>query len=77
MYTLSKHASINRAIPIMSFCHMHVHDHEENHGITLRRLKQVLIPITQILQCRALEHNVLLILHPAGTEYRICLVRNS
>ena len=24
-------------------------------------LKQVLIPITQILQCRALEHNVLLI----------------
>ena len=29
--------------------------HEENHGITLRRLKQLLIPITQILQRRALK----------------------
>ena len=29
---------------------------EEHHGIALRCLTQVLIPITQILQCRALEH---------------------
>ena len=34
---------------------------EERHGITLRCLKQVLIPITQILQPRALNHKVLLI----------------
>ena len=33
--------------------------HEENHGITLRYLEQVVIPITHILQCRALKHKVL------------------
>ena len=54
MYTPSKHASINGAIPMMSSCHM-------SHSITLRCLKQVLIPIMQILKCRALEHKVLLI----------------
>ena len=45
--------------------HMYTNDvilpHEESHGITLKRLKQVLIPITQILQPRALKHKVLLI----------------
>ena len=35
--------------------------HEKDHGITLRRLKQVFIPITQILQWRALKQKVLLI----------------
>ena len=35
MYTLSKHASMNRATPMMSSCHM-----KRNHGITLRCLKQ-------------------------------------
>ena len=35
--------------------------HEGNHGITLGCLKQVVIPIMHILQCRSLEHNVLLI----------------
>ena len=33
--------------------------HEENYGITLRCLKQILTPITQILQCLALKHEVL------------------
>ena len=33
--------------------------HGENHCITLRCLKQVSRPMMQILQCRALKHNVL------------------
>ena len=60
MYTRSKHASMNRAPPMMSSCHMHA-SYEENYGITLRCLKQDFIIITQILQCRALKHKVLLI----------------
>ena len=58
MFSLSKHASINRAASnnvILS------HHDEENYGITLRCLKQVLKPTLQIPQCRALKHNVLLI----------------
>ena len=54
MDTLSKHASMKRATPMISSCHM-------KRIITLRRLKQVLISITQILQCRALKQKVLLI----------------
>ena len=46
MCTLSKHALINRATPMMSSCHMKM-----NYGITLRCLKQVLIPITQTMHC--------------------------
>ena len=30
--------------------------YEENHGITLRCLKEVLTPVTHILQSRALRH---------------------
>ena len=51
-----KHASIKQATLMMSSCYM-----QENHGITLRCLTQVPIPITQILQCRALKYKVLLI----------------
>ena len=42
MYTLSKHASIKP-----SNTNDVILPHEENHGITLRCLKQGLIPITQ------------------------------
>ena len=38
-----------------------IRPHEENHGIPLRCLKQLLTPITQMLQCWALKHKVLLI----------------
>ena len=56
MYTLVKHVSINQSntndviLPL-----------EENHGTTLRCLKQVLMFIMQLLQCRAFIHNRLLI----------------
>ena len=55
MYTLTKHGS--------EMCNTNdvILPHEENHGIALRRLKQVVIPITQVLQCRALTQVVLVI----------------
>ena len=50
--------------------------HEENHGITLRRLKQVLIPVNanpamQGIQTQGASH---LLRHPAGTLYRFSFV---
>ena len=61
MYTLSKHASLIRATSIHPSIYGVILPDGENHGITLRCLKQVVIPIAQIPQCRALKHNVLLI----------------
>ena len=55
MYILSKHAS---TCIEASHTNNVILPHEENHGITMRRLKQILIPITQILQCRSLKHKV-------------------
>ena len=59
---------MNLATPVMSSCHM-------NRSITLCSMEQVLIPITQILQCRAFKHNCKVLLipqdtHPAGTMYK-------
>ena len=67
--TLFKHASINRATNDV------ILPHERSHAITLRCLKQVLIPITnpamQGTQTQRASH---LLKPPAGTVYRVCLV---
>ena len=72
MYTLSEH--MHACVNSPSNTNNVILPHEENHGITLRCLKQVLIPITEILQCRATQWASQFLRHPAGTMYRICKV---
>ena len=71
VYTLSKHASIK-----LSNTNDVILPHEENHGITLRCLKQDrhIYHANLAMQGTQTQGASHLLRHPAGTMYRICLV---
>ena len=74
MYTLSKHASINRATPMMSSCHIENQSRESWHHIEVLETGSHTYHTNPAMQGTQTQGSSCLLRHPAGTMYRIFLV---